>query len=161
MFHQLNHMLSVRQPKNMLQQLNHTLFLPVRRSLSWCKVQKPKSRMNPSVKENIITEIFKKVSKNNYLCKECFNFEIYCGVSNKEDMLIHVFHSHRHFWNVAMHHPSSLSQHVWAKLYNFYAQPSIIKCKHCTMVVDINIGAAVLHRHTRTYHGILLLAFSL
>ena len=39
MFHQLNHMLSVRQPKNMLQQLNLTLFLPVRRSLSWCKVQ--------------------------------------------------------------------------------------------------------------------------
>ena len=45
--------------------------------------------MNPSVKENIITEIFKKISKEIFLCKRCFDNEIYCGVSNEQEMLIH------------------------------------------------------------------------
>ena len=106
-------------------------------------------------------DIFKKVSKDIYLCKECFNFEIYCGVGNEQEMMIHVYHRHHHFWNVSMHPPSSLSQHVWPKLFDFYAESSIIKCKHCTMLFDIDVQVELLYDHIRMEHEIVILGFSL
>ena len=103
--------------------------------------------MNPSVKENIITDIFKKISKEIFLCKRCFDNEIYCGVSNEQEMLIHVYHRHRGFWNASIFQPNSVSEHVWLKLFDHLTQ-SIIKCKHCSVIFYNNVEAAVLHRHT-------------
>ena len=51
-----------------------------------------KSIMNSFVKKNIIMNIFKKVSKNNYICRECFNFEIYC-MKNLVNVVVEGFSS--------------------------------------------------------------------
>ena len=119
------------------------------------------SSMNPIVKENIIMEIFKKISKDIFLCKICFHFEIYCGVSNEQEMLIHVYHHHRGFWNVSMHLSSSLTQLAWSKLFNLDVESSIIKCRHCNMVFDINGRVALLYNHIRMEHEIIISALSL
>ena len=120
---------------------------------------KTNSRMNPSVKENIIMEIFKKISKEIFLCKRCFDNEIYCGVTNEQEMLIHVYHRHRGFWNASIFQPNSVSEHVWLKLFDRLSHP-VIKCKHCNMIF-YNARIRLLHTHIKTRHGILLLAFSL
>ena len=122
---------------------------------------KNNSSMNPTVKENIITEIFKKISKEIFLCKRCFDNEIYCGVSNEQEMLIHVYHHHRGFWNVSMHLSSSLTQLAWSKLFNLDVESSIIKCRHCNMVFDINGRVALLYNHIRMEHEIIISALSL
>ena len=58
---------------------------------------------------------------------------------SEQDMLNHVYHSHHHFLNASIFQTNSVSEHVWLKLFDCLTQ-SIIKCKHCTMVFDINVG---------------------
>ena len=115
--------------------------------------------MNSTVKQDLISKIFRKISSESYLCKICFENEIYCGASNDQDMLIHIYHNHRDFWNASIYLPRSLSQHAWARLFDCDGQ-SNIKCRHCSVVFN-NDGASVLHSHIRTQHEILLLALSL
>ena len=115
--------------------------------------------MNFEVKLNLISEIFKKISNETFLCKKCFANEIYCGASNVQDMLMHIYHNHRGFWNASIYLPSSISEHVWTKLFECDGQ-SNIKCRHCGVVFN-NVGPRFLHNHIRTQHEIILLAFSL
>ena len=115
--------------------------------------------MNSTVKQDLISKIFRKISSESYLCERCFENEIYCGAFNDQDMLIHIYYNHRGFWNASIYLPSSLSQHAWTKLFDLDGQ-SNIKCRHCSVVFN-NVSATVLHNHIRTQHGILLLALSL
>ena len=115
--------------------------------------------MNSVVKQYCISEIFHNISKETFLCKRCFANEIYCGVFNEQDMLIHIYHNHRGFWNVSIYLPSSLSQHAWTKLFDLDDQ-SAAKCRHCSVVFH-NAAPRVLHNHIRTQHEIIILAFSL
>ena len=121
------------------------------------------SRMNPVVKQYVISEIFHEVfrelSKVSFICKRCFTKEIYCGVSNEREMLIHIYHKHRGFWNSSIFLPNSISELVWVKLFDWDGQ-SNAKCRHCG-VVFYNVGERVLHHHIKMKHSIILLAFSL
>ena len=114
--------------------------------------------MNFEVKLNLISEIFKKISNETFLCKKCFANEIYCGASNVQDMLMHIYHNHRGFWNASIHLPSSLTQHAWTKLFDLDGQ-SNIKCRHCSVVFN-NVGPRFLHNHIKTQHETILLALS-
>ena len=117
------------------------------------------STMNSIVKQDLISKIFQNISSESFLCKRCFANEIYCGVSNEQDMLMHIYHNHRGFWNVSIYLPSLLTHHAWIKLFDCDDQ-SNIKCRHCSVVFN-NVRPTVLHNHIRTRHEILLLALSL
>ena len=114
--------------------------------------------MNSLLKQDLISEIFHNISSESFLCKRCFANEIYCAAYNDQDMLIHIYHSHRGFWNASIYLPSSLSHHAWPKLFDCDGQ-SNIKCRHCIEVFN-NVGPTVLHNHIKTQHEILLLALS-
>ena len=121
---------------------------------------KTNSRMNSVIKQNAISSMFHEISEGIFLCKQCFVNEIYCGATNEQDILIHIYHRHRGFWDGSILQPNSVSEHVWLKLFDRLSQ-STIKCKHCSVIFYNNVGVAVLHRHIKTHHAILLLAFSL
>ena len=115
--------------------------------------------MNSVVKENVISSMFHEISGGVFLCKQCFLKEIQNHAFSKQDMLIHIYYKHRGFWNASIFQPISISEHVWLKLFDRLTHP-VIKCKHCNMIF-YNAGIRLLHNHTKTRHGILLLAFSL
>ena len=115
--------------------------------------------MNSVVRQNVICEIFHKISDEAFLCKRCFTKEIYCRASNEQEMLIHIYYKHRGFWNSSIFLPSSILEHVRGKLYECDRQ-SMAKCAHCG-VIFYNATQRVLHHHIKTRHSTILLAFSL
>ena len=116
-------------------------------------------KMNSGVIQDIISLVFHEISKGSFLCKICFLREIQCHNFSLHDMLIHIYFGHRGLWNAYVFQSSSLSSHVWQRLFEF-SDHSLVRCKTCPRTF-LNTRLRDLHHHTRTQHGILLLALSL
>ena len=108
---------------------------------------------------DIISSVFKQIYKGTFLCEPCFIQELQHHAFSISNMLIHIYSHHRDLWDVHIFQVSSLSHHAWYKLFKF-SGCSLVRCKTCHRVF-LNARLEDLHYHTRTHHGILLLALSL
>ena len=115
--------------------------------------------MNSEAILNVISSVFKQIYKGTFLCESCFSQEHQHHAFSISDMLIHIYSHYRDLWDVRIFQVSSLSYHAWHKLFNFSGR-SLVRCKTCHQVF-FNAQLRDLHSHTRTHHGILLLALSL
>ena len=124
-----------------------------------CHVNIAALKMNSEAMLDIISSVFKQIYKGTFLCEPCFIQELQHHAFSISNMLIHIYSHHRDLWDVHIFQVSSLSHHAWYKLFKF-SGCSLVRCKTCHRVF-LNARLEDLHYHTRTHHGILLLALSL
>ena len=124
-----------------------------------CHVNVAGLKMNSEATLDIISSVFKQIYKGTFLCEPCFIQELQHHAFSISNMLIHIYSHHRDLWDVHIFQVSSLSRHAWYKLFKF-SGCSLVRCKTCHRVF-LNARLEDLHYHTRTHHGILLLALSL
>ena len=111
------------------------------------------SRMNSDIVQNLCGIVFKEIHLGSFQCKFCS-----CVGVNTQEMIIHIFHKHSRFWDIAIARFDWIMPQLWDTC--FENGNNMYKCVHCSDEI-YTADRRVLHRHMIADHRILLLSYSL
>ena len=123
--------------------------------------------MNPTHKENLIWNVFDRITPSSVKCKLCFlEMEFYSN--NRDSMIVHIQIDHQSLWHGTLFLPNAMSPYIWLKLYDYcrsidnIIQSNKVECKYCGEEFEFdNSQFPILLNHVKAVHPRLLLALSL
>ena len=115
--------------------------------------------MNSDTVHRLRTLIFRDSSRGTY-CKFCPQRGIHFSAFCFQDIILHAYHNHRRFWDVAVRRIDWISSRMWGYCFKAANPDNHFGCKHCPEIIYAS-DLRPLHRHMLDNHMIIILAFTL
>ena len=116
--------------------------------------------MDPECRHRLISTTFHDVSCGTFSCVPCLMKEKQYHANTDREMSVHIQIEHQSLWHGTLFLPNALLPHIWLRLFEYWGQPDILKCKHCSDIFHHSDHSFMLN-HLKGCHPTLLLALSL